>query len=135
MIANQSITIIKDFFYITFVNNEGAAFSMLTGQRYILIFISLFALFLFYKYIDTFKKNKRNTLAFSLLIGGLLGNLFDRVVFGYVKDFLDFRIFKYNFPVFNLADIFIFLGVVLLIFAIIKGEDYGNSSKWSRKIR
>lgn len=133
--VNESINIISNFFNITYAHNEGAAFSMLSGQKYILIIISIFALILFYKYIDSFKNNKKNILAFSLLLGGLIGNLYDRLIYGYVKDFLDFRIFGYNYPVFNLADTFIFCGTVLLIIAIFKGEDYGSSSNKRRKIR
>ena len=70
-----------------------------------------------------FKNNFRNNMAFGLLMGGIIGNLIDRLFLGYVRDFLAFRIFNYNYPVFNLADTFIVVGVILLIIAIIKGED------------
>lgn len=135
MELNQSIKIINNFFNITYVHNEGAAFSILTGQRYVLIFIGVISLYMFFKYLDTFKENKRNIITFSLLIGGVIGNLFDRVVYGHVIDFLDFKIFGYNYPIFNVADIFIFFAVIFLIVAIIKGEDYGSSSRKRRKIR
>lgn len=89
------------------------------------------ALFFIFRWINDFKNNNKNIWAFSLLISGLLGNLFDRIIYGYVRDFLDFRFGSYNYPVFNLADTFIFCGVILLILAIIKGEE--NGSKSNRK--
>ena len=76
-------------------------------------------------------------MAFGLLLGGLSGNLIDRLFFGYVRDFLDFYIFGYDYPVFNIADICIVFGVILLIIAVLKGEDTNedNSNRKSRKTR
>ena len=54
-------------------------------------------------------------IGLGILLGGIVGNLLDRVLFGYVRDFLDIYIFKYNFPIFNIADICIVLGVIMLI--------------------
>ena len=69
-------------------------------------------------------------MAFGLLYGGIIGNLIDRMLYGYVIDFLDFKIFNFNYPVFNIADIGIVIGILLLIIAIFKKEDEcGNSSK------
>lgn len=127
---NASIKVIKNFFYLTYVHNEGAAWSLFFRQRIFLIVISIFALYIIFKYLKNFTQNKRNTIAFGLLIGGIIGNFFDRVVFGYVKDFLDFRLFNYNYPIFNLSDIAIFFGVILVIYAIIKGEDHEDISNW-----
>ena len=70
-----------------------------------------------------FKMNTRNSFAFALTISGILSNLTDRIFLGYVRDFLDFTIFGYDYPIFNIADIAIVVGVILLIVAIIKGED------------
>ena len=74
-----------------------------------------------------FKKNKRNDIAFGLLVGGLMGNLLYRILYVYVRDFFDFYIFGYDYTVFNIADIAIVIGVILLIVAIIKGEDSKNA--------
>ena len=126
---NKPVSIINSFFSINYVQNEGAAWSIFSGQRIVLILIGLFALYFINKFIKDFKENKRNILAFGLLIGGILGNLLDRMFLGYVRDFLDFKIFGYNYPVFNISDIGIFLGVLLLIIASFKGEDYGSSSR------
>jgi signal peptidase II len=125
---NNSLNVIKNFFKLTYVNNEGAAFSILTNQRILLIMISFLALAFIIKNLKEFKVNPRNNIAFGLLIGGICGNLIDRLFLGYVRDFLDFKIFNYNFPVFNISDSAIFIGVVLIIIAIIKGEDHGSKS-------
>lgn len=124
----ESITVINNFFYLTNVHNLGAAWSLFSGQRILLIVIGMAALFFIFRWINDFKNNNKNIWAFSLLISGLLGNLFDRIIYGYVRDFLDFRFGSYNYPVFNLADTFIFCGVIVLILAIIKGEENGSKS-------
>ncbi len=132
---NEPVVIIKNFLSITYVHNEGAAWSILGGQRLILILIGVLALYFVYSFIKDFKDNRRNILAFSLLIGGISGNLLDRIFLGYVRDFLDFKIFGYNYPVFNVSDIAIVFGVVLLILGMIIGEDYGSSSARKQKNR
>lgn len=116
-------SIIPNVFYLTKVYNEGAAWSTFSGARFFLIIISLIALVFLLIYENNFKKSKINSLAFGLVYGGLLGNLFDRIRFGYVIDYLKFYIGGYEFPVFNLADTAIVIGFILMFLAIIKGED------------
>lgn len=131
---NRQIVIIDNFFSITNIYNTGAAFSILEGKTWLLIVISFIILFLLGKIGKEFKLNTRNSIAFGLLIGGIFGNLSDRLFLGMVRDFLKFKVFDYNFPVFNIADICIVLGVFLLIIGIFKGEDGSeNSSKPRRK--
>lgn len=127
--------IIKNFFYITTVHNDGAAWGIFSNQSIIIIIGTIISFFIIYKFIYGFKKNTRNNIAFGLVLGGLAGNLCDRLFLGYVRDFLDFIIFKYDFPVFNIADVAIVIGVILLIIAIIKGEDVNedNSKRSKRK--
>ena len=120
---NESVPILKNFFSITFIQNYGAAWNLLNNKVDFLIFVSLFAIFILYRYMYNFKRNKRNILAFGLILGGIVGNLIDRVFLGYVRDFLSFRFWNYHYPIFNFADTFIVIGVFLLILAIIKGED------------
>ena len=132
LVLNQSLKIIKNFFYLTLVHNEGAAWGLFSNTRIIILIGTIIALLLIYHFIYCFKHNKRNTFAFGLLLGGLAGNLIDRVMFGYVRDFLDFIIFKYDYPVFNFADICIVLGVILLIIAVIKGEDKNENCSNSK---
>ena len=128
LLLNESIVIIKNFFNITSNHNYGAAWGMLKNNTTILIIFSIIAIFIILRYINCFKKNIRNNIAFSILLGGIAGNLADRVCLGYVRDFLDFKIFGYDFPIFNLADTFIVIGVIMLIIAILKGEDKNGSS-------
>ncbi len=120
----DSITIIKNFFYLTYINNDGAAFSILVGKRIFLILIAVLVTVMLIRYIKKNNiQNKLELVSISLIIGGSLGNLMDRVIRGYVIDFLDFKIFNYNFPIFNLADTFIVIGVILLLLKEIRKEN------------
>lgn len=120
----DSITIIKNFFYLTYINNDGAAFSILVGKRIFLILIAVLVIVMLIRYIKKNNiQNKLELVSISLIIGGSLGNLMDRVIRGYVIDFLDFKIFNYNFPIFNLADTFIVIGVILLLLKEIRKEN------------
>ncbi len=121
---NEIKVIIPNFFQLHYINNYGAAWNILDNKIPIIIGISLIFLIIIYRYMYLIETNQRNNIAFGLLVGGLVGNLIDRWLFGYVRDFLDFQIFSYDYPVFNLADIAIVMGVILLIIAIIKGEDH-----------
>lgn len=134
---NKPFKVINNFFYLTLCHNEGAAWGILSGNSLIIIAGTIIAIFLIYHFIYCFKSNLRNNIAFGLLYGGLAGNLIDRIVSGYVIDFIDVYIFKYDFPVFNVADICIVLGVILLIYATLKGEDENvdNSQRSKRKTR
>lgn len=125
---NQSIEVIKDFFYLRYINNTGASWGILSNSKILLIILSLIAIIILIRYMYSFKETKLNFVGFGFLLGGILGNLSDRLLHGYVKDFLDFIIFNYDFPVFNIADIFIVLGVIILIISIIRGEDKNGSS-------
>lgn len=120
----DSITIIKNFFYLTYINNDGAAFSILVGKRIFLILIAVLVIVMLIRYIKKNNiQNKLELVSISLIIGGSLGNLMDRVVRGYVIDFLDFKLFNYNFPIFNLADTFIVIGLFLLLLKEIRKEN------------
>ena len=132
MKLEESIPVIKDFFNITYINNYGAAWSIFTNKNVLLIILSIVSLIVIYRFIYLFKNNMRNNIAFGLLFGGIIGNLIDRWLFGSVKDFLDFKIFNYDYPIFNIADIAVVLGVILLIIAIFKGEDKIGKDKSSK---
>lgn len=131
---NNQLKIIPNFFYLTLCHNEGAAWGIFSNHSAVIIIGTLIAIFLIYHFIYCFKKNTRNNIAFGLLCGGMAGNLIDRISTGYVVDFLDFYIFKYDYPVFNIADIAIVIGIILLIYAVFKGEDV-NENKSTRKPR
>lgn len=124
MSVNQSINITKNF-NLTYVYNDGAAFSILKGHQLLFIMITIIALNLIYISFIKDKELKNNEMIiYSLLIGGIVGNLIDRVLYGYVIDFLDFKIFGYNFAIFNLADSFIVISVLMLLIKSI-GDKYG----------
>lgn len=116
----KSIKVIKNFFYITLCHNDGAAFSILRDKQILLIIITVIALFFIYKYMNKQDLSKYDSFAFSMITGGILGNLLDRIIYNYVIDFIDFKIFGYDFPVFNFADCFIVIGVFLLLIKSIK---------------
>lgn len=127
---NTSISIIKDFFYISNVHNYGAAFSILYGNRLFLIIVSFLAiLFIYYFLIRNKKLRKIEEVIYSLLLGGVVGNLFDRIIHGYVIDFLDFHIFGYNFPIFNIADICIVISIGLIILDTIRSGGSADNSR------
>ena len=115
LVFQQSIEIIDNFFYITYVKNTGAAWSILSGKQLFLIMFSIIVVISLLIYL--YKKKtytKFETVGYSLLIAGAVGNLIDRVVYGYVIDYLNFYIFNYNFPIFNIADSCIVIGIMLL---------------------
>lgn len=117
---NSSITIIDSFFSIVYVNNYGAAFSILQNSRFFLIIVALVTLFcIYFLFIKNKELNKFDIITFGLLIGGIIGNLLDRIIYGYVIDFLEFKIFDFKFPIFNFADIFIVVSALLIVFKMI----------------
>ena len=115
LFQNQSIPIIKGIFHITLVHNRGAAFGILKNQIPLFIITSLFAIILIYFELKENRQSKSYSIALSLILAGALGNLIDRLFFGYVIDFLDFRIW----PVFNVADSAITIGAILLGWSIL----------------
>lgn len=131
--TGESIPIIKNFFSITLAKNTGVAFSLLEGKIDIVIIVTLIVLFLI---IDMLRKNniKENEKKYyALMIGGALGNLLDRIIYGYVIDFLDFKIINYNYPIFNIADTCIVIGMFLLLISNMKKG--GNQNEINSRTR
>lgn len=123
MKINQEIEVIPNFFSILYLKNKGAAFSILKDQKILLVIISLIVLFIINKYIDKTKIfNKLSILSLGFIIGGIIGNLLDRLIQDGVIDYLSFGFNNYYFPVFNIADTFIVIGVFLMIIGLIKEE-------------
>lgn len=126
----SELIIIPSFFSLYKTHNYGAAFSLFSGQTYFIILISIFVIIFLCKYMRSFKVNKRNIVAFGLVFGGIFGNIFDRLYLGYVIDYLKFNFINYTFPIFNLADVALCLGIGLLVVAVLKKEDeYENCSR------
>jgi signal peptidase II len=132
MSVGESIKVINNFFYITYTHNKGAAWSILEDQRILLLIISAIALYLINMFMNKEKLNKVDSLAYGMIIGGIVGNLIDRVIRGYVIDFIHFKFFGYDYPVFNLADTFIVVGIIILMIITVRKE-YHERSKSRRK--
>ena len=116
------ISVINRFFYINKVHNTGAAWSIFDGNRAFLIIVSFIALFFLIWLERSFEKSNKISIAFGLIYGGLIGNLIDRIFFGYVTDYFKVVIGSYSYPIFNFADVAIVVGFIMLIFFILKGE-------------
>ncbi|MDF7666852.1 signal peptidase II [Orbaceae bacterium ESL0727] len=111
----ESINLLP-FFSITYVRNIGAAFSIFEGQRLLLaavaVVISGVIIYLLYR---TPRAKKLENCSLSLILGGALGNLFDRLYHGFVIDFLDVNFGEWHYPTFNIADCAICIGIALFI--------------------
>ena len=132
MLEEESINIINNFFSITYAKNTGVAFSFLDGKLPLIIIATSIIILLILRHMKTNKLSKYESICYSLVIGGSLGNLIDRIVYGYVIDFLDFNIFGYNFAIFNLADTAIVIGIfglIILSFIESRNEDETNSKR------
>lgn len=116
-IALQNVEIIKGFFSLTYAENTGMAWSLLSGRQAFLSIVSAIAIGVMIYYVVAKNLDRFTKIALALMIGGAAGNLFDRLFLGYVRDFLDFIIFGYDFPIFNVADSALSIGVILLIIA------------------
>lgn len=132
---NKSVSIINNFFRVLYIKNTGAAFGFLGGNIYLLIFITLALICYLLTELKENINNKTYIITISLIIGGAIGNLIDRLFRGYVVDFISFIIFNKEMAIFNIADIFISIGVILYIFILLKDgiKDGKNSS--NKRIR
>lgn len=123
MALMEEISIIPKFFSIYYLKNNGAAFSIMGNKTIFLIVVAIICLIVLKYYIKSLKHvNLLSIISLGMMMGGIVGNLFDRVFYQAVVDYLAFTFGKYNFPVFNLADIGITIGAVLLLISLIKEE-------------
>lgn len=126
--VGQSITIIPSFFRITYVRNEGAAWSLFSGNQIFLLLVTVIAVVLIYQlFLKNAKLSKIEQMIYGSLLGGIFGNFIDRLLRGFVIDFLDFNIGSYNYPIFNFADIMIVISVLFMIIIGIKEGKHGNN--------
>jgi len=105
---------------LTFVENPGVAFGMFSGQRWFILLLTgaiTAALVYFYLKLPKTKEYKYVRMAMVLIFAGAIGNMIDRIFRGYVVDFFEFTFF--NWPVFNVADIYVVIGVLVLSFLIL----------------
>ena len=119
MQLGESIPVLPGIFHLTYIQNPGAAFGLFENQTLFFIAIAAFLLaFLAFAYKELAAQGVWVRFGMSLLAGGAVGNLLDRVRLGAVIDYLDFRIW----PIFNLADIGICLGAALIVWGLLREE-------------
>ena len=116
MTLGQSISVIDNFLYITSHRNEGAAWGILQGKMiffYVVTLVVIGLVILWIRKLDI-KKEKLLVIALSFILGGALGNFIDRVMYQHVVDFINTYIFGYDFPILNIADSALCIGVFLM---------------------
>ena len=117
----DTIPIIQNVFHLTYVENRGAAFGMLQNNQWIFIIVATIASIAGLYYLHTKKIHTIGRIGILLIISGAIGNLIDRIRLGFVVDYFDFKIiWEY---VFNIADVFVVLGTILLCVYILFFED------------
>lgn len=121
----QTLPLIPKFIHFTYVQNYGAGFGILQNRRWFLVIVGLCALGLVLYFYKKLPQDWLSRLAIGLALGGNLGNLMDRMRMGYVVDFLEFEFI--HFPVFNIADSAIVVGMILLALKILfTGQEIGE---------
>ena len=129
----HSVSVIGDFFRLTYIENPGIAFGLRIGNKITFTILSIIAVTIIFYYLLSLRNHKMLRLAFASILGGAFGNLIDRFLFGRVVDFLDFEFFDINvpsfqllfmkfsgyqmdrWPVFNVADIAVTVGMALIV--------------------
>lgn len=132
--GEASFPLWQDVFHLTFVKNPGAAFGMLSNNRWVFMITSTVAIVAVLYYLIRYRpKNKWLVWALSMIVGGGIGNMIDRVLLGYVVDFFDFTLI--NFAVFNVADSFVCVGAAILVVYMLLDiiHDVKNNAKKSEQ--
>ena len=129
----HNMTVVDGILDLTFVENRGVAFGMFSGQRWFILLLTILiaaGLLYFYKTLPRKQEYRPVRLSLILVLAGAVGNIIDRMFRGYVVDFFEFTFFEW--PVFNVADIYVVVGVILLalmILFVIKEEDLDLKKK------
>lgn len=123
--GGSDFSIIDGIFSLTYLENRGAAFGFFSGQKFITIGVTTIVIIALIVYLYNSKFiNMRIKIVLSLIIGGAIGNLIDRIYHGYVVDFFHFYIEDvFNFPVFNVADISVVCGTILMAIIILFSKE------------
>lgn len=126
VIFSNSVVIIENFFSFTYARNFGAGWSILSGQMWFFYIVTVISFVIFCYLLKDFniKKFPFSSIGVSLMLGGTIGNFIDRLFNGFVVDFFDFIIFGYDYPIFNVADICLVVGAIMLILQIIISRDF-----------
>ncbi len=131
MPLNDSVPVIENLFNLTYIRNKGAAFGIFAGSAEslrlsFLILFSVLAIGFIVRLLMRLPESEKSLIvALTFILGGAVGNLIDRLLYGEVIDFLDFYWSRYHWPAFNFADSFITVGVALILFRLVwsKGTD------------
>jgi len=121
LVITRSVEVIKGFFELSYSENTGAAFGTFQGKNRFFIIINIFAIAFIFYYYTKFKQDLWIKLSLGLILGGALGNFSDRIFFGYVTDFLRFKVWFVRFfwwPNFNIADASVTVGAIMMILNI-----------------
>lgn len=126
VVYSKPTVIIEGFFSFTYARNRGAGWSIMSGRMWFFYIVTVISLVIFAYLLKDFnlKKYPFASIGISLMVGGTLGNFIDRIFNGYVVDFFDFIIFGYDYPIFNVADICLVVGAIMLILQVIISKDY-----------
>ncbi|MBI4487882.1 MAG: signal peptidase II [Deltaproteobacteria bacterium] len=128
MPLNHSIPVVENLFNLTYIRNTGAAFGIFAGGNAIfrlplLILLSLLAIGFIVMMLRRLPEREKGLItALTFILGGAVGNLFDRLLYGEVIDFLDFYYAKFHWPAFNFADSFITVGVMITFYRLVKAK-------------
>ncbi len=123
MDIGENIEVIPDFFYLTSHRNAGAAFGILQGQMWLFFIVTVIVIIAVVYHLQKYgNDSKLFGIPLALILGGAVGNFIDRLLFGEVVDFFNVYIFTYNYPIFNIADSALVVGVLLLVIKITADE-------------
>lgn len=128
----ERITIIENFFWLAYIRNTGAGFSMFEGYGILFFSVITVAALAMIVYLFIKSKDTKYDICYALIFSGAIGNFIDRLTLGYVRDFFSFNLFGWYFPIFNVADICITCGFALLICMYVY-EDYKEKEKWKQE--
>lgn len=120
--GQRPIILISNFLQLNYVENRGAAFGIMQHRRvlFVIVTIAVVLLITFYMVENYHNLTKVSRVGLAMLMGGAIGNLIDRIRFGFVVDFISVRLTKsYDFPVFNVADMFIVLSTILIVYIVL----------------
>ena len=127
--VGKEIYVIPGFFYLTNLLNTGGAFSIFSNSTLLLGIIGLGVLFYLINYLNKKNLSLRANIYYGILMGGIVSNLIDRIFIHGVRDYIGIRIYLYDYPVFNIADMGIVIGAILILINEYRGERHGNRSK------
>ncbi|QOR68492.1 signal peptidase II [Cytobacillus suaedae] len=131
MSLGESITVVENFLYITSHRNRGAAWGILQGQMWFFYIVTVIVVIILVTYIQKLPKDQRIMgYALGLMLGGAIGNFIDRIFRKEVVDFINTYIFTYDFPIFNIADSALVVGVgIVLVLTLFEGKFKEGESK------